>query len=186
MTSHNPARTISLMDHTDHVNLLRKGIETPGGTWADFGAGTGAFTLALAGLIGPDGEIHAVDTNAGSLRTLDREMRARFPASKLHCHVADFTRPLALPLLDGIVMANSLHFQKHQDDVVRLLRSYLGPAGRLLVVEYNIAHGNSAVPHPVPFSRWQELAHQAGFQGTTLLATRPSRFLTEIYSALST
>ena len=38
------------MDHTDHVNLLRDAVGL-GGTWADFGSGTGAFTLALAELI---------------------------------------------------------------------------------------------------------------------------------------
>lgn len=46
------------MDHADHVALLRAGVvvpETHGGaaTWADLGAGAGAFTLALADLLGP-------------------------------------------------------------------------------------------------------------------------------------
>ena len=48
------------MDHADHVRLLRDGV-TEGGTWADLGAGTGAFTLALAELLGPGGEVIAVD-----------------------------------------------------------------------------------------------------------------------------
>ncbi len=46
------------MNHDDHVALLRGGIAQPGGVWADFGSGTGAFTLALAELIGPTGVIH--------------------------------------------------------------------------------------------------------------------------------
>src|SRR5690554_4106120 len=41
------------MNHQDHVNLLRPGVPATGGVWADFGAGTGAFTLALAELLGP-------------------------------------------------------------------------------------------------------------------------------------
>ena len=41
------------MDHSDHVNLLRNGV-LPGGVWADLGAGSGAFTLALAELAGPE------------------------------------------------------------------------------------------------------------------------------------
>ena len=40
------------MNHDDHVALLRGGIDQPGGVWADVGSGTGAFTLALADLIG--------------------------------------------------------------------------------------------------------------------------------------
>ena len=36
------------MQHADHVALLRGGVSSPGGVWADFGAGRGAFSLALA------------------------------------------------------------------------------------------------------------------------------------------
>ncbi len=31
------------MNHADHVALLGEGISQPGGTWADFGSGTGAI-----------------------------------------------------------------------------------------------------------------------------------------------
>lgn len=171
------------MDHTDHTNLLRDGIATPGGVWADFGAGTGAFTLALAELLGRDAEIVAIDRDAGRLRTNEQAMRARFPETKARYVVADFTQALDLPALDGIVIANALHFTQDQAHVVELLGSYLRDAGRLLVVEYNIEHSNFAVPYPVPHSRWQTLAREAGFAHTELLGRRPSRFLREIYSA---
>ena len=173
------------MDHADHVNLLRRGIVRLGGTWADFGAGTGAFTLALADLIGPTGEIFVVDRDSGPLLTNEHAMKDRFEQTRVHYRVADFTNPLELPALDGIVMANALHFQRHQEAVVALLRGYLARAGRILIVEYNLTRSNAAVPHPVPFERWQQLAREAGFGHTELLARRPSRFLHEIYSAAS-
>jgi len=141
--------------------------------------------MALVELVGPDAEIYAIDKDARALCSQERAMRSRFPVTTLHQLVADFTRPLALPVLDGIVVANALHFQRDQDEVVRLLRSYLRPSGRLLIVEYNTEHGNLAVPYPVPYSRWRSLATQAGFAHTELLTKRPSRFLHEIYSAAS-
>ena len=82
-------------------------------------------------------------------------------------------------------MANSLHFQARQADVVALLRTYLKPGGRLVIVEYNIEQGNSAVPYPVPFRAWERLARVAGLEETRLLERRPSRWLREIYSAVS-
>lgn len=173
------------MDHADHVELLRRGVPAPGGVWADIGAGSGAFTLALAELLGPGAEIHAVDRDRHALQVNAGKLRAAFPKTSVHYHRADFTLPLALPVLDGIVTTNALHFQVDQPSVVKLLRGYLRPGGRLLVVEYNIARANFAVPHPVPYSRWQQLASGAGFQHTDLLATRPSRSLREIYSAVS-
>ncbi len=55
----------------------------------------------------------------------------------------------------------------------------------LILVEYNIEQGNSAVPYPVSYRQWEGLARRCGFNQTRLLKTRPSRFLKEIYSAVS-
>ncbi len=171
------------MNHADHVNLLRRGVHAQGGAWADLGAGSGAFTLALADLIGPQGTIRAVDRNSQSLLENERTMRARFPATTIDYETADITKPLDLPPLDGIVLANVLHFQTDQPSAVRLLRSYLKPGGQILIVEYNARRSSSAVPYPVTYERWQRLAEEAGFARTGLLATQPSRWLGEVYSA---
>jgi SAM-dependent methyltransferase len=173
------------MNHDDHVALLRGGIEAIGGTWADFGSGTGAFTLALADLIGLTGVIYSIDQNRSALVQQERALREQFPSTIVHTHLADFTRPIDLPPLDGIVMANSLHFHRQPELIVQLLKSYLRPHGRFILIEYNIEQGNSAVPYPVPFSQWEQLAARCGFAHTQLLLTRPSRFLKEIYSAVS-
>jgi ubiquinone/menaquinone biosynthesis C-methylase UbiE len=173
------------MDHSDHLALLRDGVPGPGGVWADLGSGTGAFTLALADLIGPEGEIYSLDRDQSALRAQKRAMRARFPAVPVHYYVADFTRRLELPALDGVVMANSLHFQRAKDPVLRLVCSYLQPGGRLILVEYGTDRGNLWVPYPLSYPTWEALARRSGFTDTRLLATRPSRFLGQIYSALS-
>jgi hypothetical protein len=90
-----------------------------------------------------------------------------------------------VPVLDGIVMANALHFHRQPQPIVQLLKSYLHSQGRFIIVEYNIEQGNSAVPYPVSYRMWEEVAQQCGFTHTQLLKTRPSRFLKEIYSAVS-
>ena len=173
------------MNHDDHVALLRGGIDRPGGMWADFGSGTGAFTLALAVLIGPTGVIYSIDQDRSALAQQERSLRERYPDAIFHTRVADFTRPVDLPALDGIVMANSLHFQRQKEPIVQRLKTYLRPQGRFILVEYNIEQGNSAVPYPVSYRMWEELAMRCGFTHTRLLKTRPSRFLKEIYSAVS-
>lgn len=173
------------MDHQDHVTLLRKGVSEPGGVWADLGSGWGAFTLALAELIGPEGEIFSVDKDRRALRQQEQAMGRRFPQVAVHYLQADLTRPLALPPLDGLVMANALHFMRHKEPLVRQLKGYLRPGGRFLLVEYNTDRGNPWVPHPLSYHTWTDLARQAGFQHTEQLATVPSRFLGQIYSAAS-
>ena len=177
------------MQHPDHVALLRAGVPGPGGAWADFGSGRGAFTLALAELIGPGSTIHSVDRDAGALREQARLMAELFPGVTLRTIQADFTRALApsIPALDGLVMANALHYvtNRNKPSVVRLLKGYLKPGGRWLMVEYNVDRGNPWVPHPLSFAAWEALARQCGFQHVRLLATRPSSFLKEFYAAES-
>jgi ubiquinone/menaquinone biosynthesis C-methylase UbiE len=170
------------MDHADHVRLLRGGV-TRGGTWADLGAGTGAFTLALAELVGPGGEVIAVDRDRGALRELERAVRPG--GATIRTLTADFMKPIGLESLDGVVMANSLHFVRDKAPVLGLVRSMLKPAGRLLVVEYDADRGNTWVPHPMSFETWRALADANGFTATRELAGVPSRFLRRIYSAES-
>ncbi len=180
------------MDHHDHVNLIRGGVAndnapTLPSVWADFGSGTGAFTLALADLLSPAANaiIHSIDRDAGALNQQRREMRARFPTAQVTYHMDDFTRPIDLPPLDGVLMANALHFVKDKVPVLRLMYGYLKPGGRLIVVEYNTDQGNTWVPYPFSSGMWNKLASLNGFTGTHQLSACPSRFLSEIYSAIS-
>ena len=174
------------MDHADHVRLLARGFrQGEGGEWADLGAGTGAFTLALADLIGPSGVIHAVDRDRVALAELRAGVVSSVPVAQIRTVVADFTRPLGLRDLDGVVMANSLHFVEDKLPLLGLVRSYLRKGGRLLLVEYDSDRGNQWVPFPMSFATWSELASDAGFAETRRLAAVPSRFLGRIYSALS-
>lgn len=174
------------MDHHDHVALLKDGIPARGGVWADLGSGHGAFTLALADLLGPTATIYSLDKDKGALRDQERAMQAHFPNVTVKYQAADFTEDLLLPPLDGIVMANALHFHRRKDAIVQQLHNALKPDGRLLLVEYNVDSGNMWVPHPLSFPTWQRLAAANGFADTQWLASRPSRFLKEIYSAVST
>lgn len=173
------------MNHHDHVDLLRGGVPTPGRVWLELGSGEGAFTLALADLIGSTGTIYSVDLDQRALNTQEREMRSRFPGRTIHYLRADFSKPLNLPAVDGVLMANSLHFHRDKSAILRLVRGYLRPAGRLIMIEYNVDRGNTWVPHPISYPSWEKLARDTGFAKTRLLATKPSRFLNEIYSALS-
>ena len=174
------------MDHTDHVNLLKPADLPRGGIWADFGAGSGAFTLALSDLIGLGAEIYAIDKDRAGLGRLERSHREHFGTSQnLHLARADFTGALSLPPLDGIVMANSLHYFKDKIKLLRHVQSFLKLNGALLLVEYNADSGNPWVPYPLSFETYRSLAPRAGFSEPRLLATLPSRFLREFYSAVA-
>jgi SAM-dependent methyltransferase len=171
------------LDHEDHVDLIRDGIVP--GAWADLGSGHGAFTLALADLLGRGARIVSVDRDGGALRRQREAMDARFPAAAVEYRQADFTRPLDLPAMDGIVMANSLHFVRRREPVLAAVRGWLRPGGHLVLVEYDADRGNPWVPHPLSYPTWERVAAENGFVETRRLAHRPSSHLGAIYSALS-
>ena len=180
------------MEHPDHLRLIRDGVpdtdgksDDPDPVWADLGSGGGAFTLALVDALGGRGTIYSVERDRGALGRQAQTMRAWFPDANVVYTQGDFTRPLDLPPLDGIVMANALHFVRDQQPLVARLRDCLRPGGRFILVEYDTDRGNHWVPYPLAYPSWEALAHTAGFATTRLLATYPSRFLGRIYAALS-
>ena len=199
------------MDHHDHVELLRGGV-APGVSlgvapadspdappaeasargprptaWADLGAGEGAFTLALADLLGPGATIHAVDRDGQALERNARDMERRFPGTHLVTHRNDFTAgvPVEEGSLDGIVMANSLHFVRDKAPVLSVVLTALRPGGTFVLVEYGADSGNPWVPWPLSYPTWERLAAAAGLTATRRIGQVPSRFLGSIYSAAS-
>jgi ubiquinone/menaquinone biosynthesis C-methylase UbiE len=165
--------------------LLQPGIPDPGGIWADLGCGDGIFTAALYSLVGPQAQIYAVDKKRRALGSLSRNFARNYPQASVQPVVADFTQPLPLPSLDGIVMANALHFVDDKLSVTRRLASLINPNGRLIIVEYNAAVGNWAVPYPLDKASFIRLAEEAGLKEPRIVAIIPSSFLKEMYAGLA-
>ena len=176
------------MEHADHVRLIREAVAGAGCRWADLGSGEGAFTLALADLLGPGADIVSVDLDGRALAAQRRSMSRRFPDAHVAYRSADFTEPLGVHDLDGILMANSLHYVPDRDKerVLGRLIASLSPGGRLVLVEYDADLGNRWVPYPLSYRSWQSLAGRVGLSSTRRTGTVPSRFLGSMFSAAST
>ncbi|MEA2519261.1 MAG: hypothetical protein QOF49_1341 [Chloroflexota bacterium] len=173
------------MDHSDHVGLIRGGLANAGPRWLELGAGEGAFTLALADVVGPGAEITALDRDSRSLRRLAQDVARRFPDGSLATVVADFREALPAGPFDGVLAANSLHFVPDAVAILAAAREVLVPGGRLVIVEYDADRGNPWVPHPFSAERFAVLADAAGFVGPREIGRVPSRFLGAIYAALA-
>lgn len=171
------------MNERDAMRLLRAAVpDAEGEAWADLGAGTGVFTRALAAIVGVGGYVHAVDADAASLRAL-RAWVASAGIANVTVALGDVALPLALPPLDGVLMANVLHFIPDQPAVLSLAASYLRPGGRLVLVEYEGRRPGPWVPHPVSIARFRELAPGAGLAAPAVVATRPSAYGGDLYVA---
>jgi ubiquinone/menaquinone biosynthesis C-methylase UbiE len=170
--------------HAEAVELIRGAVAVPGGTWADLGSGTGTFTRALAALVGVGGVIYAVDRDARLLRELAGA--ASSDGASVRTLVADFTVPLDLPRLNGVLVANALHYVPYADQprVLERIAGMVDSPGVVVIVEYERREANRWVPYPLSFEPLRDLARQARLADPMRLATRPSRYSGSIYSAV--
>ena len=143
--------------------------------WADLGAGRGLFSRALVRLVGAGITLHLVDkAGPGDIGDPGEGVRVLR-------HTADFERDppeaWAAGPLDGVLMANSLHYVADKEAFLGRLRSLLAPGGVLVVVEYNTEIAVSRwVPYPLSQPRAVELMRGAGFTGIERIGSRPSAF----------
>jgi len=162
------------MEQSEMVALIRDGVPAPGGAWADLGAGTGNFSWALAELIGPQGTIYAVDRDGKAIRHIHQRLAQAAPGAAILPVQADITQPLDLPALDGVIMANALHFIRDQPAALALAAGYLRHGGRLLLVEYDLRLPLPWTPFPISFARLEALAAEAGLAPPQQLGRRVS------------
>ncbi len=156
------------MDIQQAIALIEGGVRKDSHSWADIGAGTGTFTLALRELL-PEGRIIALDKNPHALFKLQRE----YPGFEIV--EGDFTRPMELPQLDGMLMANALHYAADPLPVLRHVLQYLKPGGTFILVEYDIVSPvRTWVPYPVPMNLFVGLAAECGLSEVEELGALPS------------
>ncbi len=164
--------SLIVLELSDASSLIRSGIGTQDLLWADLGAGTGLFTQALMDILSDQARVHALDKSPRYLYDLWREHKQR-----LVVHDGDFTRDMELPLLDGILMANALHYVKEKEGVMKHILSYLKEGGRFLLVEYNSDRPNPPwVPYPISYGKWEKLGAELGLEGVEKLGSLPSRY----------
>jgi trans-aconitate methyltransferase len=172
----------------DAVELIQAAISPGVQTWADLGAGEGTFTRELAELLNPGSRIYAVDRDVRAVSALERW--AGRATSELIPVRADFSKPFTLPglataRLDGLLLANALHFASDASEVLSRLAAWLAPHGRVVLVEYDRRPASRWVPHPVPFERFEVMAQGAGLMPPRLVGTRPSAYGGALYAAFA-
>lgn len=172
------------MQHADAVRLLASPeLDTrEPQTWADLGCGDGVFTRALASLLAPGSTIHAMDRDAAALRTLPAEQHG----VRIRAWAGDVTeQPWPFGTVDGLLLANVLHYVRDQAAFLQSCREQLTPDGHLLVVEYDTDRANPWVPYPASRKALTDLCTAAGFARVVALRSRPSIYHRALlYSAL--
>lgn len=151
--------------------------------WADLGCGSGLFTEALASLLFAGSTIYAVDKTMSSFKTKhapnDVEIKKR--ESDFVNHISE------LKNLDGILMANSLHFVKDKKVFLRNAKDTFRDLPCFLIVEYDNDMSNPWVPFPLSFKSLKTLFEGLGYSDIRKLHEKQSLYnKSKIYSAIIT
>lgn len=143
--------------------------------WADLGCGSGLFSKALLSKLHDESTLCAID-----------KQPVVFSDPRINFLTMDFEKEeLPLPLLDGIMMANSFHYVKSKLRLLQKLKKHLLPDGAFLLVEYDTEIPNRWVPYPISFSSAKSLFAQAGFDSTEKINERQSVYnSSKMYAAL--
>lgn len=161
------------MEITEAAHLISPGVQNSAKDtiWADLGSGDGIFTKALATLLNDGSKIYAVDKEPQRIKFPNRQN------VEIEFLELDFVREI-LPVsnLDGILMANALHYVKDKDEWIRKIISHLAAGGQMVIVEYDTEKQNAWVPYPIPFHRLSELLSDAGFRSIKKIGERRSIF----------
>jgi ubiquinone/menaquinone biosynthesis C-methylase UbiE len=140
--------------------------------WADLGCGSGLFTNALASLLKDESTIYAVDKN---LSSFDKNSFLKNISIKpVQLNFENATLPFNH--LDGILMANSLHYVKNKKEFLEKLKTYLNEKACFLMVEYDTEISNDWVPYPISFLSIKKLFNESGFGSVTKINERPSAY----------
>ena len=169
------------MKVSDAIQLIERGIgeRKSNQRWADLGSGTGTFTRALASLLGEGSTIFAIDKESQKISPVVAPVDIQF--IKL-----DFLQePLPVSELDGILLANSLHYVKDKVSFLKNIQRHMNGGARMIIVEYDTGKANAWVPYPITFDQLKMTLALPGFGDVEKIGERNSIYRTDKIYACS-
>jgi ubiquinone/menaquinone biosynthesis C-methylase UbiE len=140
--------------------------------WADLGSGTGLFTHALARTLAPGSTVYAIDKDLSGFKSKQDNSKVTIEKREI-----DFTsEAMAISNLDGILMANSLHFISDKASFINKSSAFFKQQSCFLIVEYDTDISNPWVPYPISFHSLVRLFVNLGYEFIHKIHEAPSRF----------
>jgi len=119
--------------------VIEKLAVTPGSRVADLGAGGGYFTWYLAGAVGPQGTVYAVEIDETGLDIIKKEMNTRGITNVVPIHAEPDDAKLPEPV-DLVFTCDTYHHMHDRITYFRSLTRYLKPDGHVAILDFH-PHG---------------------------------------------
>lgn len=168
------------MNYTAFMQPLKNELDhLPAQRWVDLGCGGGVFTVALSNILPRGSTIIAVDKNAQELPQISgNHVSVKFIQADFETNL-----PQMYPL-DGIMMANSLHYVRHKEKFIEKLLPLFEKNKNFIVVEYDTDKPiDPWVPFPVNFEQLTKLFHSFNYNSIDKIGTVNSLYGGKMYLA---
>ncbi|HET8668683.1 MAG TPA: methyltransferase domain-containing protein [Terriglobales bacterium] len=119
--------------------VIEKLAIAPGSRVADVGAGGGYFTWYLAGAVGSQGTVYAVDIDETALSIIKNEMHARGITNVVPIHAEPGDAKLQ-ELVELVFTCDTYHHMNDRIAYFRSLTRYLKPDGQVAILDFH-PHG---------------------------------------------
>ena len=136
---------------------------------ADFGAGVGAYSFALAKRVGGKGRVYAIDVQKDLINKLRNDARAQ-NLYNVEVVWGNLDEPngtkLASQSVDAVLISNVLFQSEHRQAMLLEAKRVLKPGGELMIIDWSGSFGGigPAPDHIIPQPKTQEMAESAGFK----------------------
>jgi hypothetical protein len=125
--------------------------------------------------------INAVDKDVNALARIPENINGVWIKKSM----IDFlSQNVFFPRLDGVLMANSLHFIPDKEFFLSTIFESLIGDGLFVLVEYDLKTANSWVPYPVTIDEVELLLKDVGFNSFELLSKKPSVYVSHFMYAV--
>jgi ubiquinone/menaquinone biosynthesis C-methylase UbiE len=121
-------------------NILSQIAVSPGSVVADFGCGSGFFSLAFAEAVGEEGKVHSLDILPSALESVESKAKLQGIANII-TERANLEKESGSKLpsesIDWVVIKDMLFQNKIKDLIVKEAYRVLKNGGKLLLLEWN-------------------------------------------------
>ena len=138
--------------------------------WADLGCGKGLFSQAISEFLEDESTIFAFDIEKQKIQS-ENNIHIKFSQKNIE------KEELGVTGLDGIIMANSLHYIADKRNLIEKLKKNLKPTGKFILIEYDTKNANPWVPYPITRAESRKLFSETGFDKMQFLGERNSIYI---------
>lgn len=167
----NPKNKEKLMNKERKKNLppyeiLREAGLQPGQTVIDIGCGVGYFSLPAAEIVGPNGEVYALDT----VREMTDYLKAELEKNKVQnvkvLNSTEYGFPIKEDLGDYLLMSMVLHEVEEKTEFLQEAYRTLKNSGKIVLIEWQKKETEEGPPlkHRIGPEQAKSYLKQVGFQ----------------------